>query len=46
MVPAEPENYYLVERRDEFSMLFDREQVSMDGTECNKVGTSHYAFRN
>ena len=26
-------------------MLVDREKVSMDGTECNKIGVSYDAFK-
>ncbi|PRW58208.1 generative cell specific-1 [Chlorella sorokiniana] len=36
---------YLPFRRDEW-MIVDANQVSVDGTECNKIGTSYAAFRN
>lgn len=47
LVPTQPKGHGMVDDKSgQYDMLVEREQVSFDGKECNKIGTSYHAFNN
>ncbi len=44
-VPAGPQGHSMVVDYQNHLLLVPREETSLDGSECNKVGTSYKAFR-
>ncbi len=45
-IPGTPETHSYVHKFQENMLLVPREEVSFDGSECNKVGVGYAAFRN
>jgi hypothetical protein len=45
LTPSKPMSHLRVLVGSPFWMLVDRSQITFDGTECNKIGTSYSAFR-
>lgn len=46
MAPSYPLEDPIVKAGSKFWMFVDKSMVSVDGSECNKVGVNHRAFRN
>lgn len=45
--PVSPADSAIVrDHNEDYQMLVEREMLSMDGSECNKIGTSYAAFNN
>ena len=47
LMPSSPSNHSIVmDTTGQYHLLVEREQVTFDGNECNKIGTSYSAFNN
>lgn len=45
-IPSYPVDDSMVKAGSKFWQFVDRQLVTLDGSECNKIGTSYTAFRN
>lgn len=47
LMPTSPDTNFMVkDSQGQFDMIVEREMVSFNGDECNKIGTSYEAFNN
>jgi hypothetical protein len=47
LAPTSPEENVMVkDKTGLYHLLVEREQISIPGDQCNRIGTSYYAFNN